>query len=185
MNDPLGRHLARVRLRRVLPHVRGRLLDVGCGNNRLVEAHRRQVDPSVAAECVGIDVYPWPDVDRVVEDTRELPFPDRAFDTVTIVAALNHIPYREQALAEVSRVLAPEGRLVMTMIPAGVSRVWHLLRKPWDADQTERGMSEGEVWGLSRRQVRAALESARFAVVHEERFMLGLNRLTVARRRAE
>lgn len=175
MEDRLGRALMRRRIEAVLPHVRGRLLDVGCGTNKLVEAY--------GGEGVGVDVYPWQGTDLVVEDTADLPFEDDEFDTVTIVAALNHIPNRQQVLTEAARVLGPGGRLVTTMISPRISRLWHLLRKPWDVDQSERGMVEGEVYGLTPKQTDELLRQAGFEVVHVARFMLGFNRLTVATRR--
>lgn len=171
MNDPLGKWLADWRIRTVLPHVHGRLLDVGCGANRLVRQY---------GNGVGVDVFNWGDVDVVVEDTAKLPFDDGTFDSATIIAALNHIPNRLDVLREIRRVLRPGGRLILTMIPPRISTVWHVLRRPWDDDQKERGMKEGEVYGLSRRQVEALLREAGFEVHLSRTFMLGINRLTVA-----
>lgn len=164
--------LASRRVRAVLPHVKGRLLDLGCGGNHLTRAYR--------GRGVGVDVHPWPGVDVLVRDAAHLPFRDASFGTVTIVAALNHIPERRAALGEVRRVLAPGGRLVLTMIPPGLSRLWHFLRRPWDADQTERGMKPGEVYGLAARELARLLEDAGFRVVARRRFMLGANLLVVA-----
>lgn len=175
MNDPLGRMLANWRIRMVLPHIRGRLLDIGCGANRLVRQY---------GNGVGVDVHDWGDVDQVVEDTARLPFESETFDTATIIAALNHIPNRLDVLREVCRILRPGGRIVLTMIPPRISTVWHTLRKPWDDDQTERGMKEGEVYGLTRSQVEAMLREAGFEVRVSQSFMLGINRLTVAERAA-
>lgn len=172
MKDSVGRILLRWRIKTVLPHVRGRLLDIGCGTNELVRAY--------AGEGVGVDVYPWEGVDQIVEDTADLPFDDHFFDTVTIVAALNHIPNREQVLEEVRRVLRSDGQLLVTMIPRLISRAWHRLRSPWDVDQSERGMKEGEVYGLSQSQMRTILQRAGFEVLGQARFMLGVNRLTIA-----
>ena len=31
------------------------------------------------------------------------------------------------------------------MVSPGISRLWHKLRSPWDADQAERAMEDGEV----------------------------------------
>jgi SAM-dependent methyltransferase len=160
------------RTRVVLPHIRGRLLDIGCGLNELVRTY--------TGDGVGVDVYQWGEVDLVVEDTADLPFGDGEFDTVAIVAALNHIPNREDALVEACRVLRPGGRIIVTMIAPPVGRMWHLARKPWDADQMERGMKPGEVPGLSRGEVHRLLEQAGFRIKTEERFMLGLNLLTIA-----
>ena len=188
MHDRLGKRLMRWRHRVVLPQLRGRVLDVGCGYNGLVAAYRRGAGsngspgPSGhgAAESVGVDVYPWEGADVIVADTAELDFPDGGFDTVTIVAALNHIPNRLDVLREAHRVLAPGGRVVLTMIPPRMSWAWHTLRRPWDADQTERGMKEGEVYGLSNKQVLDLVRQAGFEPVVDRRFMVGLNRLTVA-----
>ena len=174
MKDRLGRYLHDWRLRMVLPHVRGRVLDVGCGANALVRQH--------PGGGVGVDVHQWGDVDVVVPDTAALPFADGEFDTVTIVAALNHIPNRAEVLVEVRRVLKPGGRLILTMIPPGISTAWHRLRRQSDADQTERGMKPGEVYGLTARDVRDLVTRAGFRITGEHRFMLGVNRLTVAER---
>jgi len=173
MKDRLGRYLGTWRTRVVLPHVRGRLLDLGCGANHLVRQY---------GNGLGVDVCQWGDVDVVVEDAGKLPFKDASFDSATIVAALNHIPNRQQALRELHRVLRPGGLAITTMIPPRLSRVWHALRKPWDADQSERGMKEGEVYGLTASQVRQLLTSAGFRVQRQKRFMLGLNMLTLAQK---
>ncbi|MGD8628518.1 MAG: methyltransferase domain-containing protein [bacterium] len=172
MRDRIGRFVIAWRTRVVLPHIRGRLLDVGCGLNELVKAY--------TGEGTGVDVYQWGDVDLVVEDAGDLPFEDGEFDTVTVVAALNHIPNRADALAEAYRVLRSGGRIIVTMIPAPVGRVWHFARKPWDADQMERGMGPGELHGLSRGEVHRLLKGAGFRISSEERFMLGLNLMTIA-----
>lgn len=173
MKDRLGRFLHDWRLRMVLPHVRGRVLDLGCGANELVRRH--------PGGGVGVDVHQWGGVDVVVADTAQLPFAAGEFDTVTIVAALNHIPNRGDVLVESRRVLKPDGQVILTMIPPGISTVWHRIRRRSDADQTERGMKPGEVYGLTADEVRDLLARAGFRVTLEQRFMLGVNRLTVAR----
>jgi SAM-dependent methyltransferase len=174
-NDPLGRWLLARRVRVVLPRITGRLLDIGCGTNELVRAY--------PGEGVGVDVFPWDGVDLLVEDSARLPFESRSFDTVAIVAALNHIPRREAVLAEAHRLLRREGRLVVTMIPPRISRLWHLLRRPWDRDQRLRVPKPGEVPGMTARELRRLLTAASFEVVEERRFMLGLNCMLVAERR--
>ena len=176
MRDKIGRVLMRWRIKTALPHVRGYLLDIGCGTNQLVRTYREKLKGS----GLGVDVYGWEGVDLVVKDSSKLPFASESADTVAMLAVVNHIPDREQVLLEIRRVLRPKGRLIMTMIPPGISRVWHILRRPWDADQKERGMKEGEVFGLSRQEVRHFLTGAGFDIVLEKKFMLGVNCLTVA-----
>jgi SAM-dependent methyltransferase len=154
----------------VKSHVKGRLLDVGCGYNVLVKSY---------GDGIGVDVYPWPGVDRVIENAAELPFPDASFDTISFVACLNHIPNRKEALAEAARVVKPEGRVLATMIPPTISRIWHRVILQHDADQTERGMKEGEVWGLTTQQIVSIASEAGLAMEKVVPFELGLNHLYV------
>ena len=170
MHDALGEALLRRRIKAVLPHGRGRLLDLGCGSNRLVRHY---------ANGVGVDVHPWPGADVVVRDTATLQWESASFDTVTIIAALNHIPNRVAVLNECRRVLRPGGRVVITMLTPRTSHFWHWLRGSWDADQRERGMQPGEVYGFTSKELVALFERAGFALLTQERFMLGLNCLYV------
>ncbi len=172
MKDAVGKYLLHWRIQKVLPQVVGKLLDVGCGTNELVKAYPGQ--------GIGVDVYGWDGVDLVVEDTAKLNYEAEEFDTVTIVAALNHIPNREEVLRECMRVLNKNGKIIITMISPFVSTMWHKIRQPWDVDQKERGMKKGEVYGLTRREVHALLINAGFDVVYESRFMMGFNLLVVA-----
>lgn len=170
MHDALGEALAKRRVKAVLPHISGRLLDVGCGSNRLVRHY---------ANGVGVDVYPWPGADVIVNDTAALQWKSESFDTVTIVAALNHIPNRAAVLNECRRVLKPGGRLIITMLTPRTSRIWHWLRAPWDADQRDRGMQPGEVYGFTSAELLELFRRAGFTLLSQQRFMFGLNRVYV------
>jgi ubiquinone/menaquinone biosynthesis C-methylase UbiE len=109
-----------IRTRVVLEEVSGRLLDIGCGSNRLVRTYRQ-----AGGEGKGVDVYPWKGADLIVPDTSQLPFPSGSFDTVSFVASFNHIPNREDVLCEAYRLLSPGGRVVLTNLAPFVSRIWH------------------------------------------------------------
>ncbi|MBI4897680.1 MAG: methyltransferase domain-containing protein [Actinobacteria bacterium] len=52
-------------------------------------------------------------------DARELPYDDASFDAVVLTTVLGEIPDRERALAEIARVLKPDGRLVVGEIFIG------------------------------------------------------------------
>jgi len=176
MKDALGKYLVKWRVRAVLPYVKGRLLDIGCGTNELVRVY---------GNGVGVDVYQWGTVDIVVENSSYLPFEDESFDTITIIAALNHIPNRQDVLKEAHRLLRIGGRLIVTSIPPHISRVWHFLRRPWDVDQKERGMVRGEVYGHTRKELRSLVEEASFKVILQKTFMFYINCVTVAKKNNE
>ena len=159
------------RLRVALPFVSGRLLDLACGYNNLTRAY---------GFGLGVDVFPWEGIDMRIGDAAQLPFRDGSFDTVSVLAALNHIPNREAALLAVKRVLRPGGRFLATMIGPWTGRVAHLI---FHQDETQRGgMRPGEVDGIDPPAMRTLLHRAGFELVREVPFQLGLNRLYVARR---
>lgn len=162
------------RIARVLPHVRGRLLDIGCGFNNLVRAY---------GSGVGADIHAWLGIDVLIGHAAVLPFKDRAFDTVTILAALNHIPNRAAALREIVRVLRPGGRLIVTMIGPWTGVAAHAL---FVRDERARGgMRPGEKLGMSWNEVRGLLDGAGFVVLREVPFQAGLNRVFLAAKREE
>jgi SAM-dependent methyltransferase len=157
------------RIGAVLPHIQGRLLDVGAGTNELVRRY---------GNGIGVDVVEWGHGAQVVEDTSKLPFEDASFETVSFVACLNHIPYRQAALREARRLLKPGGRLVVTMIDPILGGVGHVIW--WYGEHEHRGgMKEGEVGGMWNREIVRLCEAEGFRLVRHERFVYLMNNLFV------
>jgi SAM-dependent methyltransferase len=166
---------AEIRIGIVGNMVRGRLLDVGCGGNRLVAEYRAR-----GGSGTGIDIHPWTGVDMVVTDASRLPFADASFDTITFVACINHIVNRAEALIEARRLLAPGGQVLLTNLTPRLSRIWHAWAF-WDPDQRQRGMAAGEVFGLTHAELMALATNAGFELAARHRFSWGLNSLYVLR----
>lgn len=157
------------RLNAVLPQIRGRLLDVGAGPNTLVNRYR---------EGVGVDVHDWGGGVIVVDNTSDLPFEDESFDTITFIACLNHIPYRQAALQEARRLLKPDGRLIITMINPLLGDFGHAIW--WYSEDKKRGgMKEGELGGMWKRDIIILCTNAGFTLVDHRRFVYGMNNLFV------
>jgi SAM-dependent methyltransferase len=162
------------RIRAVLPHVKGQLLDIGAGRNALVKRY---------GQGIGVDVFDWGGGALIVETTAKLPFSDGSFDTITFLACLNHIPYRRAVLAEARRLLKPDGRLLITMISPLIGMVGHRVFWWYSEDKT-RTMAEGETYGLSTRDVLDLLHEAGFRLAAHETFVYGLNHCYVAEKAA-
>ena len=62
-------------------------------------------------------------------DAEALPFPSASFDCIAIAFGLRNVTRKERALAEMARVLAPGGRLLVLEF----SRVWKPLAPVYDA----------------------------------------------------
>lgn len=170
MNDSVGKRLEKIRINKVLPYIKGKFLDIGCGNNKLKLAY---------GKGLGVDVYDWGNVDMVVDDTAKLEIEDMEFNTISIIAALNHIPNRKEVIKECYRLLDYNGNLIITMIPPIISTIWHFLRKPWDVDQSERGMKDGEVFGIQKKDLVSLVEAKGFKLIEDHGFMLNINRIYI------
>ena len=135
--------LCKERFNVCLEYSKGRVLDIGCADNEFIRTYRKK-DRS---KSIGVDAFKWKWAD-IVCDTTKLPFKENSFDTVTIIASLNHIPKRDEVLAEAFRVLKPSGQILITMINPIISRISHtIVRKKFDRDQHERGkVAKGEVY---------------------------------------
>ncbi|BDU70061.1 hypothetical protein GETHOR_21620 [Geothrix oryzae] len=98
-------------LRTSLSAVTGRVLDVGCGNKPYLTWFK-SVPPS---SIVGIDIEPGPGVDVVIGEGQPWPFPAASFDMVLCTQVLEHASDVDFVMAEIHRVLAPGGQVVITV----------------------------------------------------------------------
>ncbi len=94
-----------------------KVLDLGCGTGESLEYFTRLNNK---VDWFGIDVEDSPEVrNRKNENERfisfdgvNIPFPDNYFDLIYCKQVLEHVRYPRELLAEVSRVLKPEGHFV-------------------------------------------------------------------------
>ncbi|WP_211844558.1 class I SAM-dependent methyltransferase [Neoroseomonas eburnea] len=105
----------------------GRFLDFGCGRGGLLEAALAQ-----GFDAFGVDVKnaEWdmfslgvrvPGRVALFSPDASLPFADGSFDVVTANQVFEHVPEPEKALAELRRVLTPEG-ILLALFP--VRETW-------------------------------------------------------------
>lgn len=102
------------------PLAGARLLDAGCGGGTIAAALVEAVGPS--GQVVGCDVHdrqvPDPDVEFHLLAGDTLPFPAGSFDVVVSNHVLEHVgdrPAQERYVAELSRVLRPDGLLYLAV----------------------------------------------------------------------
>jgi SAM-dependent methyltransferase len=111
------------RLRAVAPAISGRVLDVGCGQRPYQKLFTTQ-------EYVGLELDTPENRTKpadVFYDGKTFPFPAASFDSVICNQVLEHVFEPDRFLAEVTRVLRPEGRLLLS-----VPFVWDEHEQPYD-----------------------------------------------------
>jgi len=97
------------------------ILDLGCGNGIFYEAVKDlDVDytgADTSKELIGICKEKYPSAKFLVVEPFSIPFPDNTFDKIFSLSVIHHIPtdsFREKFLAEIKRVLKPEGLLALS-----------------------------------------------------------------------
>ncbi len=106
------------------------LLDCGCGTAPMLELLKKKYPDR---HYTGIDLTPqmievarakhMPGVELVVGDCEKLPFPDSSFDAVICCQSFHHYPIVQDFFDSVSRVLRPNGRLILRDMTAKTAPV--------------------------------------------------------------
>ena len=149
-----------------------RVLDLGCGQGR----HLHAMYFSARIHAVGIDLshddlkqtragfQAYPDNNPGAEcrfslsvgNALQLPFEDNSFDVIVCSEVLEHIPDYEGALAEISRILKPDGKLAVS-----VPRYW-----PewicWKLSENYHNTPGGHVRIFKPKQLKSAIEQSGF-----------------------
>ena len=117
-----------------------RVLDVASGSGDLAAAFASRVGPSGQVWMTDINAAMLEvGRDKVVDrgfnppvalcDAEKLPFPDAAFDCVSVAFGLRNMTHKDRALAEMARVARPGGRVLVLEF----SRPWKPLTRAYDA----------------------------------------------------
>ncbi|MQM39055.1 Ubiquinone/menaquinone biosynthesis C-methyltransferase UbiE [wastewater metagenome] len=130
MNDLMSFGLHRIWKHQAMAATRARrghhVLDLAAGTGDLSLALSRRVgregrvvssdiNPAMLARGRDrlIDEGAVDNIDYVIADAEQLPFPDASFDRVTMAFGLRNVTRKERALAAIRRVLRPGGHLMV------------------------------------------------------------------------
>jgi len=127
----------------LIPKASGAVLEIGIGSGLNLSfypgtiTHLSGIDPSAELLSMArrkLNVSPYP-VELFCRSAEELLFGDGSFDTVVLTWTLCSIPHPVRALAEVKRVLKPDGRLLFVehgLSPDPKVQTWqHRLTPMW------------------------------------------------------
>lgn len=88
-------------------------IEIGCGTGLVL----RKLPPNT----IGLDINPWalskarvhvPNADLIIADAENLPFQPSVFRNIVCTETLEHLPYPENAIAEIHRVLKNNGKFI-------------------------------------------------------------------------
>lgn len=145
-----------------------RLLDVGCGDGEYLLRFRH-----LPLHLVGLEVS-WPrlrrarrlGLDVLQGDGGRLPWLGKTFDMVYMAHVLHHVAPYEQVLAEIARVLTPDGRLflVETVTDNPLLRLGRRLHPVWQGDVVEAAWRYDDLVRILRRTGLVVEQSGRYNV---------------------
>lgn len=98
-----------------------KILDVGCASGWFLS---KIAEKYPNAQCTGVDAYKkaieygqkfYKNLRLISADAHKLPFKNKSFDLVICTEVLEHVENPQKVLAEIKRVLAPNGIAIIEM----------------------------------------------------------------------
>lgn len=183
----LSQFIRRQRYHIALPHISRNVLDIGCGNADLVN-----IVPTFE-RYVGIDRHPvmieraratFPHHEFYQINLELEPLPERLreqkFNTITMLALLEHLSQPETVIAKVSDLLLPGGRIVATT-PTRVGHKIHRLGSKLGLFYREAAAEHQTIF--TRLTLIQLFKSAGLEVSCYRTFEYGCNQLVVGAKR--
>lgn len=170
------------------PGAGDRFLDVACGAGRLVVELAPRVERAVGVDLsegmLGLARDRLAAARRAGElanvefrqaPSDALPFDDASFTAIVCTTALHHFPDPQRSIAEMARVLAPGGRVV-------IGDAARDLVTTKIADRLYKRFEEGHVGLRRKREIEAMLETAGLRVTSSRHIWLRIYALVAAER---
>jgi SAM-dependent methyltransferase len=176
-------YLIRRRNELVSRYVRGDVLDIGCGLGTIIpflDAGQRYVGIEISQEFVAYLSQRFPQrrfYSRNV-DEEPLGLGDEGFDTVLLVAVIEHLAHPERVLAEIQKVLRPGGFLIITTPTLWGQRIHRLGAK---LGLFHPHAVAGHMRAYDYAAMRDLVRRVGLEIVEHGRFELGFNQLFICR----
>lgn len=95
-------------------HASGLLLDLGCGNVPLYGMYKDQIIDNICIDW-GNSLHKNVFLDLETDLNTKIPLDSEQFDTILITDVLEHIGKPELLMSEMTRLLKPNGKLILTV----------------------------------------------------------------------
>lgn len=175
-------YLSRARTNLVAEHLRGDVLDIGCQRGQLRELAGdgigRYVGVDLSADAIDEARRRHPDAEfHVIDvDAEELPF-DEEFDTIVLVAVIEHVFNLEHVGRGLARALRPGGRVVLTTPTPFGNDVVHRLGSR--VGLFHPGAVDDHISILNRHRLDVFAREVGLRLVEHRRFQVGCNQVAV------
>lgn len=164
------------RLAAALPHLAGRVLDYGCGTGALagiIPAERYAgTDPDEESLAIARKSHP----EHGFYHPDDPALSNRKFDSIALLAVLEHVDDRAGFLRALGGMLSENGRIVLTT-PGPAAGPVHSAGSALGLFSREASEEHGSLIG--GRAMKLIAREAGFRITLKRRFLLGMNQLFV------
>jgi 2-polyprenyl-3-methyl-5-hydroxy-6-metoxy-1,4-benzoquinol methylase len=180
INGFLSPFLRKKRLNNALPFIKGKVLDYGCGTGLLAEyiTKNKYVGLDIDQESINIAkiLHPGYRFFKIINTVSKEITKSGPFDTIVMLAVIEHLAGPKRTLMDLSKILSPSGKLVITT-PHPVSNNIHRLGSKiglFSREAEEQHQKLYNYQDLNRLCLEAGMKIIRY-----KRFLLNLNQLFI------
>jgi len=178
----LSSRLKETRQKRIVAHLRGDLLDLGCGNGQLLE----QFGTQITSYC-GVD-HNTPLIEKMTAKHPDIPFLvrnldheplglDAQFDCITMIALIEHLFNQEFVMRGVAQALRPGGNVLLTSPTPFGNDVVHRIGA--SLGLFSRHAMEDHVVVFNRYRLNLLAREVGLDMSHYETFQFGCNQFAI------
>jgi SAM-dependent methyltransferase len=172
------------RLDMILPHARGRILDIGCGFSKLPDMitdlkSYTGLDNHPSAPAYFENNYPQHSFFRCNLEDEPLDFLEGPFDTIILTAIVEHLHHPERVLSQVQTLLEPGGRLLITT-PSPFGDLLHQVGSRLGLFYAEKVVQHVQIFNL--RRLETLVSDSGYQVLDARTFVFGANLFVMATR---
>lgn len=177
----LSESARRARWRAIRPFLTGSVLDLGCGFTDfpdLLTPEQTYTGADAWPEALAWSAERYPAHNFVACDlnTEALALPEASFDTVVMIAVLEHLHRPLNALTQARRMLKPAAHFILTT-PSHLGDLAHKIGGRIGLFYTEEQVQHVQIF--SRRMLVCLAEEADLRIEHFGYFAYGMNQLLV------
>ncbi|MGR3717907.1 MAG: class I SAM-dependent methyltransferase [Thermohalobaculum sp.] len=178
----LSAYLSRARFARILPHVRGDVLDIGCQHGQLRDHAADRINLYVGIDLLESDIeharraHPDCEFKAINVDDEPLGY-DAAFDTIVMCAVIEHIFNLKHLGHGLALALRPGGRVVLTTPTPFGNDVIHRLGAMLGL--FSQVAADDHIVIFNRKRLEIFAGEAGLRLVMHRLFQLGCNQLAV------
>jgi ubiquinone/menaquinone biosynthesis C-methylase UbiE len=102
-------------LRKQIPAMQGKVLDVGCGNSPFDYLVNKSTCEYVGIDIAGADNFDYQNSKIITFDGENIPFANNSFENIICTEVIEHIENPAKIIDEMYRVLKPNGLCIVTL----------------------------------------------------------------------